>query len=121
MHQSIPSTNIPPRVAPGVLHSTAALGLGFILDDLPWGPGFCISIKLCISQFQAPTSPPPRLTQREFFKVVKFPVPGQKIFAKSWPQGKKIDKISTPGNNFVDLQENFAHRKFFGHRISKLS
>ena len=31
---------------PAVLHSTAAPGPGFILDDLPGGPGFCISIKL---------------------------------------------------------------------------
>ena len=36
----------PPRATPGVLHSTAAPGPGFILDDLPRGPGFCISIKL---------------------------------------------------------------------------
>ena len=39
MHQSIPSANItpppPPRATPGVLHSTAAPGPGFILDDLP--------------------------------------------------------------------------------------
>ena len=44
----------------------------------------------------------------EFFKVVKFPAPGQKTFAKSRPRGKKIDKIPAPGNNFVDLQDNFA-------------
>ena len=50
MHQSIPSTNIPPRATPGVLHSTAAPGPGFILDDLPRGPGFCISIKLRLVQ-----------------------------------------------------------------------
>ena len=28
----------PPRATPGVLHSTAAQGPGFILDDLPRGP-----------------------------------------------------------------------------------
>ena len=39
MHQSVPSTNIP-RATPGVLHSTAAPGPGFILDDLPWGRVF---------------------------------------------------------------------------------
>ena len=52
MHQSIPSTNIPPPppAIPGVLHSTAAPGPGFILDDLPRGPGFCISIKLRLVQ-----------------------------------------------------------------------
>ena len=37
MHQSIPSTNIPPGATPGVLHSTAAPGPGFILVDLPGG------------------------------------------------------------------------------------
>ena len=40
----------PPWVTPGVLHSTSAPGPGFILDDLPWGPGFCISIKLHLVQ-----------------------------------------------------------------------
>ena len=40
----------PPRATPGVLHSTAAPGPGFILDDLPRGPGFCISIKLRLVQ-----------------------------------------------------------------------
>ena len=50
MHQSIPSTNIPPRATPGVLHSTAAPGPGFILHDLPRGPGFCISIELRLVQ-----------------------------------------------------------------------
>ena len=64
------------------------------------------ALNLCISQFQAPTSP--GLTPGEFFKVVKFPAPGHKIFAKSRPRGKKIDKISAPGDNFVDLQDNFA-------------
>ena len=44
----------------------------------------------------------------EFFKVVKFSAPGQKIFAKLRPRGKKIDKNPAPGDNFVDLQDNFA-------------
>ena len=43
-----------------------------------------------------------------FFKVVKFPAPGQKIFAKVRPRGKKIDKNPAPGDNFVDLQDNLA-------------
>ena len=47
--QSIPSTNIP-WVTCRVLHSTAAPGPGFILDDLPRGPGFYISIKLRLVQ-----------------------------------------------------------------------
>ena len=54
------------------------------------------------------TNIPPGLTPRKFFKVVKFPVPGQKIFAKLWPRGKKIDKNPAPEDNFVDLQDNFA-------------
>ena len=40
----------PPGQSPGVLHSTAAPGPGFILDDLTRGPGFCISIKLRLVQ-----------------------------------------------------------------------
>ena len=40
----------PPWATPRVLHSAAAPGLGFILDDLPRGPGFCISIKLRLVQ-----------------------------------------------------------------------
>ena len=51
---------------------------------------------------------PPGLTPGEFFKVVKFPARGQKIFAKLRPRGKKIDKNPAPGDNFVDLQNNFA-------------
>ena len=43
IYQSILSTNIP-WATPGVLHFTAAQGPGFILDDLPHGLGFCISI-----------------------------------------------------------------------------
>ena len=42
-----------PRATPGVLHSTAAPGPGFILDDLPRGPGFCISIKLRLVQWKS--------------------------------------------------------------------
>ena len=61
MHQSIPSTNIPPRADPG-----------------------------------------------EFFKVVKFPAPGQKIFAKLRPRGKRNKQKPRPWDNFVDLQDNFA-------------
>ena len=40
----------PPRATPRVLHSTAAPGPGFVFDDLPGGPGFCISIKLRLVQ-----------------------------------------------------------------------
>ena len=43
----------PPRATPGVLHSTAAPGPGFILDDLPRGPGFCICIKLRLVQLKS--------------------------------------------------------------------
>ena len=54
------------------------------------------------------TNIPPGLTPGNFFNVVKFPAPGQKIFAKLRPRGKKIDKNPAPGDNFVDLQDNFA-------------
>ena len=46
-------------------------------------------LHLCISQFQAPTSPTPGLTPGNFFKVVKFPAPRQRIFTKVRPRGKK--------------------------------
>ena len=50
MHQSIPSTNVPPPGRPpGVLHSTAAPGPGFILDDLPTGAGFLHIHKITFS------------------------------------------------------------------------
>ena len=45
MHQSIPSANIPPWAISRVLHSTAARGLGFVLDDLSRGPGFELLLK----------------------------------------------------------------------------
>ena len=51
--------------------------------------------------------PPPRADPGKFFKVVKFPALGQKMFAKLRPRGKKIDKNPAPGDNFVDLQDNF--------------
>ena len=43
----------PPRATPGVVHPIVAPGLGFILDDLPQGPGFCISIKLRLVQWKS--------------------------------------------------------------------
>ena len=42
----------PPLVDPRGLHSSAAPGPAFILDDLPQGPGFCISIKLHLVQWK---------------------------------------------------------------------
>ena len=58
-------------------------------------PGFHYPIKiieiterLCISQFQAPTSPPGR-PPRKFFKVVKNPAPGQNFSAKARPPGQE--------------------------------
>ena len=45
-----PPTPPPSRATPGVLHSTAAPGQGFILDGLPRGSGFFISIKLHLVQ-----------------------------------------------------------------------
>ena len=43
----------------------------------------------------------------DIFKVVKFPAPRQKIFAKLRPWGKNRQNPA-PGDNFVDLQDNFA-------------
>ena len=54
------------------------------------------------------TNIPSGLTPREFFKVVKFPALGQNIFAKLRPGAKETDKNPAPGDNFVDLQDNFA-------------
>ena len=69
----------------------------------------CDSNACLMHQSIPSTNIPPGLIPGEFFKVVKFPAPGQKVFAKLWPQGKKeIDKNPTPGDNFVDLQDNFA-------------
>ena len=67
-----------------------------------------IPITLMHQSIPSTNIPPPGLTPGEFFKVVKFPVPGQKMFAKLRPRGKKIDKNPAPGDNFVDLQDNFA-------------
>ena len=40
MHQSIPSTNIPPRGIPRVLHLLSAMVPRFVPSELPWGyPG----------------------------------------------------------------------------------
>ena len=51
---------------------------------------------------------PPQADPGEFFKVVKFPAPWQKILQNYGPGAKKIDKNPAPGDNFVDLQDNFA-------------
>ena len=58
-------------------------------------------------------NPPQADPSGNLFKVVKFPVPGQKIFAKLRPRGKKVDKNLPLGDNFVDLQDNFAMIKPF--------
>ena len=50
---------------------------------------------------------PPGLIPGEFFKVVKFPAPGQKIFAKLRPRGKKVDKNPAPGDNFAMIVKPF--------------
>ena len=52
MYQSIPSTNIPPGDPRGfALYCCPEAGI--ILDDLPRGPGFCISIKLRLVQLKS--------------------------------------------------------------------
>ena len=50
--------------------------------------------------------PQPGLTPGEFFKVVKFPAP-ENFYEITAPR-QKIDKNPAPGDNFVDLQDNFA-------------
>ena len=54
------------------------------------------------------TNIPPVLTPGEFFQGSQILCPEQKIFAKLRPRGKKIDKNPAPGDNFVNLQDNFA-------------
>ena len=53
------------------------------------------------------TNIPPGLTPGEFFKVVKFPAPGQKIFAKS--RGKKNRQNPRPWEQFCGLSRQFCH------------
>ena len=52
--------------------------------------------------------PPPGLTPREFFKVVKFPALRQKIFAKLRPRGKKIDN-PRPWGQCCGPSRQFCH------------
>ena len=54
------------------------------------------------------TNIPPGLTPGNFFKVAKFPAPDRKFLRNYGPGAKKIDKNPAPGDNFVDLQDNFA-------------
>ena len=60
-----------------------------------------ICSAVCVMHQSIPSTnipPPLGLTPGEFFKVVKFPAPGQ----------KNIDKNPALEDNFVDLQDNFA-------------
>ena len=52
---------------------------------------------------------PPRLIPREFFKVVKFPDPGQKIFAKLRPWDKKNRQKPRPWEQFCGPSRQFCH------------
>ena len=52
---------------------------------------------------------PPGLTPGEFFKVVKFPAPGQKIFAKFCPPGQKNRQKPRPWGQFCGLSRQFCH------------
>ena len=67
-----------------------------------------VLLALCISQFQAPTSPR-GLTPGEFFKVVKFPVPGQRIFAKLRSRGKENRQKPHPWGQFCGPSRQFCH------------
>ena len=51
---------------------------------------------------------PARADSQEFFYGSQIPCPQAEHFAKLRPWGKKVDNNPTPGNNFVDLQDNFA-------------
>ena len=44
-----------------------------------------------------------------FFKVVKFPAPGQKIFAKLRPQGKRNRQKPRPRGQFCGPSRQFCH------------
>ena len=54
------------------------------------------------------TNIPPGLTPGEFFKVVKFPAPGQKIFAKLRPGAKNRQK-PRPWGQFCGPSRQFCH------------
>ena len=43
-----------------------------------------------------------------FFKVVKFPAPRAENFLRNTAPGQKSRQNPAPGDNFVDLQDNFA-------------
>ena len=71
---------------------------------VPYNASYYASVN---SKHQHP--PPPQVDPGGiFFKVVKFSGPGQKRFAKLRPRGKKNRQNPAPGDNFVDLQDNFA-------------
>ena len=52
--------------------------------------------------------PPPLADPQGIFKVVKFPAPGQKIFAKLWPGAKKRQK-PRPWGQFCGPSRQFCH------------
>ena len=61
----------------------------------------------CNASINSKHQHPPWLTPREFFKVVKFPAPGRKFLRNYSPRAKNRQNPA-PGDNFVDLQDNFA-------------
>ena len=71
-------------------------------------PQMSLKNFLCISQFQAPTSPP-GLTPGEFFKVVKFPAPGAENFCEIRARGKKNRQNPRPWGQFCGPSRQFCH------------
>ena len=64
-----------------------------VVDDITdpsYGKSDAVFSNDIMHQSIPSTNIPPVLTPGEFFKVVKFPAPRQKIFAKLRPRGKKI-------------------------------
>ena len=88
-----------------IMMSMSANGMQRCLDNLK---SYCNKWHLEVMHQSIPsTNIPPGLTPGEFFEVVKFPAPGRK-FLRNYGPGAKIDKNPAPGDNFVDLQDNFA-------------
>ena len=81
----------------------------------PTAGSFCFRWFLCQAKEQnnyasvnSKHQHPPELTPGEFFKEVNSLPPGRKFLRNYGPGQKKIDKNPVPGDNFVDLQDNFA-------------
>ena len=69
---------------------------------------FCTIHQGLMHQSIPSTNIPLGLTPGEFFKVVKFPAPGQKMFAKLRPRGKNRQKPH-PWGQFCGPSRQFSH------------